>query len=80
MLWQAAGAIGALARQHALDKTYKSPYTEEAQRQGYDLPWWEKILTASFEDGHFELGTLRVRMACHIDDHQLMPFKVCTEV
>ncbi len=58
---QAAGAIAALARQHATDKTYRSPYTEEAMRQGYDLPWWEKITTASFEDGQVKLGTLRVR-------------------
>ncbi|KAK9917857.1 hypothetical protein WJX75_008970 [Coccomyxa subellipsoidea] len=56
---QAAGAIAALARQHATDKTFSSPYTEEAKRQGYDLPWWEKITTASFEDGQFQLGTLR---------------------
>ena len=42
---------------------YPSPYTEEAKRQGYDLPWWEKVLTASWEDG-LKLGTLRVRTSC----------------
>ncbi|BDA48584.1 Protein phosphatase PTC7 homolog [Coccomyxa sp. Obi] len=56
---QAAGAIAGLASQHAADKKFRSPYTEEAKRQGYDLPWWEKVLTASFDDGEFQLGTLR---------------------
>lgn len=58
---QAAGAIAGLASQHAADKKFRSPYTEEAKRQGYDLPWWEKVLTASIDDGEFQLGTLAVR-------------------
>ena len=58
---QAAGALAGLASQHAADKKFRSPYTEEAKRQGYDLPWWEKVMTASFDDGGFQLGTLRVR-------------------
>ena len=57
---QAAGAIAELARQHANDKNFKSPYTQEALKQGYDVPWWEKIKSASFADGKFELGTLTV--------------------
>lgn len=57
---QAAGAVAELARQHANDQTFKSPYTQEALKQGYDVPWWEKIKTASFADGKFELGTLTV--------------------
>lgn len=58
---QAAGLIAELARQHANDQSFKSPYTQEALKQGYDVPWWEKLTTASFADGKFELGTLTVR-------------------
>ena len=57
---QAAGAIAALAMQHAQDKEFMSPYIVEAARQGFDLPFWEKVMTASFEEGSFKLGTLRV--------------------
>jgi hypothetical protein len=61
VLPQAAEAMAKLASTHARDPAYKSPYTEEATRQGYDLPWWEKLVTSSFKDGKVELGTLRVR-------------------
>ncbi len=57
---QAAGAIAELARQHATDAKFKSPYTQEALKQGYDVPFWEKVLTATFEDGKLELGSLKV--------------------
>lgn len=59
---QAAGAIAELARMHATDQKFKSPYTREALKQGFDVPWWEKITTASFDDGKFQLGTLTVRL------------------
>ena len=58
---QAAGAIAALAMQHARDERYMSPYIVEAARQGFDLGFWEKVTAASFEDGQLKLGTLRVR-------------------
>ena len=57
---QAAGAIAALAMQHAQDEKYMSPYIVEAARQGFDLGFWEKLSTSSFEDGQLKLGTLRV--------------------
>lgn len=70
---QAAGAIAELARQHATDEKFKSPYTQEALKQGYDVPFWEKVLTATFEDGKLELGTLTVSMcnACAFSKHSL---------
>ena len=58
---QAAGAIAALAQQHAQDTKFMSPYIVEASRQGFELSFWEKITSSSFEGGEFRLGTLRVR-------------------
>ena len=57
---QAAGAIVALAQQHAQDAKFMSPYIVEASRQGFELSLWEKLTSSSFEDGEFRLGTLRV--------------------
>ena len=57
---QAAAAIAQLARQHAQDENFKSPYTREALKQGYDVPWVEKISNISFVDGKLQLGTLTV--------------------
>ncbi len=57
---QAAAAIAQLARQHAQDEKFKSPYTQEALKQGYDVPWLEKLSRMSFEDGKIQLGTLTV--------------------
>ena len=57
---QAAAAIAQLARQHAQDENFKSPYTQEALKQGYDVPWLEKLSRISFEDGKLQLGTLTV--------------------
>ena len=35
---QAAAAIAQLARQHAQDEKFRSPYTQEALKQGYGCP------------------------------------------
>ena len=67
---QAAGAIAALAMQHARDEKYMSPYIVEAARQGFELGFWEKLTTASFEDGQLKLGTLRVH--CPLDSRLCM--------
>jgi len=58
---QAAGAIAALAAERGGDAEYASPYSQQAQRQGLDLPWWQKLAGASLRDGRLELGALRVR-------------------
>jgi hypothetical protein len=47
-----------------LDARFLSPYIVEAARQGFDLSFWEKLRSASFEDGQLKLGTLRVRLPC----------------
>eukprot|EP01023_Acetabularia_acetabulum_P048870 TRINITY_DN5185_c0_g2_i1.p1 TRINITY_DN5185_c0_g2~~TRINITY_DN5185_c0_g2_i1.p1 ORF type:complete len:428 (+),score=95.58 TRINITY_DN5185_c0_g2_i1:90-1286(+) len=51
----AAKEIANLASQNSLNDDYKSPYIMEALNQGIDLPWWEKLLGASFNDGAFKL-------------------------
>jgi hypothetical protein len=58
---QAAGAIAALAAERGGDADYASPYSQQAQRQGLDLPWWQKLAGATLRDGRLELGALRVR-------------------
>ena len=58
---QSAGAIAALAAQRGADPEYESPYSQEALRQGMDLPWWQKLSGASLRDGRLEFGSLRVR-------------------
>jgi protein phosphatase PTC7 len=56
---QAAAAMAAAASRNASDPTFESPYTAEAREEGYDIPIWEKLMSASFKDGKFELGKLR---------------------
>ncbi|KIZ01643.1 putative PTC7 protein phosphatase [Monoraphidium neglectum] len=55
----AAEAIAALARVHASDPEFASPYTREARQQGYDLSWLDKLKGIQFKDGKLELATLR---------------------
>ncbi|KAG1658628.1 hypothetical protein FOA52_010385, partial [Chlamydomonas sp. UWO 241] len=43
-----ADEIADLARTRASDVDFDSPYIKEAQSQGLDLPWWEKLLGAGF--------------------------------
>ncbi|CAM6100715.1 unnamed protein product [Calypogeia fissa] len=40
---RAATAMASLAREHAQDRNYDSPYAKEAIAQGPDYPWWYKI-------------------------------------
>lgn len=53
-----AKTICVLARKHASDPDFASPYTREALSQGYDLPWWDKLFGASFKNGRFQLRQL----------------------
>jgi len=55
---KAARAIGKLARKHAADPNFPSPYTEEAKAQGLDWPWWMKLMNTKFQDGQLKLGEL----------------------
>lgn len=55
---EAANALAALARQHASDTEFSSPYIQEALLQGFDLPWWDKIFGATWKNGRFQLRQL----------------------
>ena len=39
------------ASRNASDPTFESPYTREAREEGYDIPIWEKLMSASFKVG-----------------------------
>jgi len=54
----AAARIAALARRHAADTKFSSPYTQSAVQQGYDLPWWEKLAGMRFSGGRLKLKQL----------------------
>lgn len=54
----AAEMLATTARKHAADNDFASPYTREAISQGFDLPWWEKLLGASYRNGKFQLKQL----------------------
>ncbi len=61
MLVQAAQGLAQLASKHAHDKKFSSPYSQEAVKQGIDLPWFLKLANSSFSDGKFRLGHMKVR-------------------
>lgn len=57
---QLAMALAQSAAVHSNDKKYASPYSQEAVKQGIDIPWILRLATASFSDGKFKLGHLKV--------------------
>ncbi|WIA37811.1 hypothetical protein OEZ86_014673 [Tetradesmus obliquus] len=54
----AADKIAKLARRHAADEDFASPYTAEAKAQGLDWPWWMKVMNTKLKDGKVQLGEL----------------------
>lgn len=56
---QLAEDLVQLASKHAHDKKYPSPYSQEAIKQGIDIPWILRLATASFADGKIRLGHLK---------------------
>ncbi|KAL2238390.1 UNVERIFIED_CONTAM: putative protein phosphatase 2C 1 [Sesamum indicum] len=40
----AAKALANLAHNHSKDSSFDSPYSQEARSQGFDVPWWKKIM------------------------------------
>lgn len=55
---RSADRMAATARTHAADNDFSSPYVREALSQGLDLPWWEKLVGATFKNGRFALKQL----------------------
>jgi hypothetical protein len=45
--------------QCAGDPEYDSPYIAAARKNGYDLPFWEKLMAIRWEDGRLKLGRLK---------------------
>ncbi|KAK6163196.1 hypothetical protein DH2020_000060 [Rehmannia glutinosa] len=39
-----AKALANLAYNHSKDSSFESPYSQEARTQGFDVPWWKKIM------------------------------------
>ncbi|XP_050218041.1 probable protein phosphatase 2C 26 [Mercurialis annua] len=48
---EAAKALANLARTHALDSEFDSPYALEARSKGFDVPLWKKILGMKLTGG-----------------------------
>ena len=40
------------------DDTFDSPYTTAARAEGYDLPFWDKVLKSRLVDGKLSIGQL----------------------
>eukprot|EP00798_Chlamydomonas_sp_ICE-L_P020119 gene20119-26849_t len=57
-LQESADRIGNLARAHAADNKFQSPYSKEALAQGLDLNWWEKLLGTTWREGRFHMKQL----------------------
>jgi protein phosphatase PTC7 len=57
-LEQAAVAIAKRAREHMEDDSFHSPYAQEALKQGFDIPWHQKLLKAKIKGMKVELGRL----------------------
>ncbi|MED6183826.1 hypothetical protein PIB30_041426 [Stylosanthes scabra] len=51
---EAAKALANLARIHALDSNFDSPYSLEARSKGYDAPLWKKILGMKLTGGKLD--------------------------
>eukprot|EP01025_Chloroclados_australasicus_P030696 TRINITY_DN3087_c0_g1_i4.p1 TRINITY_DN3087_c0_g1~~TRINITY_DN3087_c0_g1_i4.p1 ORF type:complete len:439 (+),score=59.54 TRINITY_DN3087_c0_g1_i4:116-1318(+) len=54
-----AAKIGKKASINSLDPDFASPYIIDALNEGIDLPWWEKLIGASFKNGSFQLKQMR---------------------
>ena len=46
---QAAAAMAEAASRNAADPEYESPYTRAALEEGFDIPIWEKLISAKIK-------------------------------
>lgn len=53
---RAAASLAQLAQAHSFDTEYESPYSQQAIEAGFDLGWWDKMVTGSWKDGQFVMG------------------------
>ena len=47
-----------LAQRQSLDPEFPSPYSLAALEEGYDVPWYQKLLKAKIENNKLRWGTL----------------------
>ncbi|XP_020550098.1 probable protein phosphatase 2C 1 isoform X2 [Sesamum indicum] len=50
----AAKALANLAHNHSKDSSFDSPYSQEARSQGFDVPWWKKIMGMKLTGGKLD--------------------------
>ncbi|KAI3450286.1 hypothetical protein Pfo_006951 [Paulownia fortunei] len=50
----AAKALANLAHNHSKDSSFDSPYSQEARAQGFDVPWWKKIMGMKLTGGKLD--------------------------
>ena len=50
--------LARLAQRQSLDPQFASPYSLAALEEGYDVPWYEKLLKAKIENKRLRWGTL----------------------
>lgn len=70
----AAERIASIARQHAEDPAYDSPYIKAARGEGIDMPWWQKVLATRVEDGQLKVGRLS---GGKLDDITVVVARIC---
>ncbi|KAL3850568.1 hypothetical protein ACJIZ3_012450 [Penstemon smallii] len=51
---EAAKALANLAHNHSKDSSFDSPYSQEARAQGFDVPWWKKIMGMKLTGGKLD--------------------------
>ncbi|KAL7152224.1 hypothetical protein ABFS83_04G082700 [Erythranthe nasuta] len=56
----AAKALANLAHNHSKDTSFDSPYSQEARTQGFDVPWWKKIMGMKLTGGKLDDVTVIV--------------------
>ncbi|KAL9169518.1 hypothetical protein ABFS82_04G084100 [Erythranthe guttata] len=56
----AAKALANLAHNHSKDSSFDSPYSQEARTQGFDVPWWKKIMGMKLIGGKLDDVTVIV--------------------
>jgi protein phosphatase PTC7 len=65
-----ANALAALASKNSRDTTFESPYSKEAIQQGFDLPWYKKVLGKKLTGGKMDDITVIV---AHVVKEQNLP-------
>ncbi|KAL8548958.1 hypothetical protein ACS0TY_008011 [Phlomoides rotata] len=56
----AAKALANLAHAHSKDSSFDSPFSQEARAQGFDVPWWKKVMGMKLTGGKLDDVTVIV--------------------